>query len=92
MTPIKTQVAILPDNAETQSGGLLLPDSAQNIPRHGTVVAVGPGTYGTANARPIPMQVKVGDTVHYSKYGGTEIIVGDDEYIIIEEGQILMID
>lgn len=91
MTPIESQVAIRPDKADTKVGEFELPASAQVAPKRGTVIAVGPGTYATATGVHIPMQVKVGDVIDYSKYAGTEIDLDGEKVVIIQQAQCLLI-
>ncbi|VEI12796.1 co-chaperone GroES [Trueperella bialowiezensis] len=75
---------------ETTASGLVLPDTAQEKPQEGTVVAVGPGRVDD-NGNRVPVDVAVGDTVIYSKYGGTEVKYGDDEYIILSQRDVLAV-
>jgi chaperonin GroES len=73
---------------EKTAGGIILPDNAQEKPQRGKVLAVGPGKRldsGQLSA----MDVKVGDTVLYSKYGGTEVTVGGTDYIILRADDVL---
>ncbi len=77
------------DKAEEKTaGGILLPDSAQEKPQEAEVVAVGPGKKDD-NGKPISLEVKVGDIVITSKWGGTEFKVDGDEFIIVSEDEIL---
>jgi chaperonin GroES len=73
---------------EVTKGGLVLPDTAKEKPQEGEVLAVGPGRVGDDGKR-IPIDVKVGDVVIYAKYGGTEIKVEGEEYMILRESDIL---
>ena len=75
---------------EKTSGGIILPDTAKEKPQEGTVIAVGPGKV-LENGERKPMSVKEGDTVIYSKYGGTEVTVEGEEYIILDEDSIYAI-
>lgn len=75
---------------EEKKGGIIIPDSAKEKPQEGKVVAVGAGRLDE-NGKLIPMNVKKGDTVLMPKYGGSEIKVGDDEYQIVREDDILAI-
>jgi len=68
--------------------GIYLPDTAKEKPQEGKVLAVGPGKM-TDDGKRIAMDIKVGDTVIYAKYGGTEIKVDDEELIILRESDIL---
>jgi chaperonin GroES len=82
---IKTNVA-----QEATASGIIIPDSAQEKPQEGEVVAVGPGRVGDDNDR-IPMEISVGDSVIYSKYGGTEIEVDGEEFTILSSRDVLAI-
>ena len=87
--PLDDRVVIEPEEAEDRTaGGIVLPDSAQEKPQRGKVVAAGPGKLLDSGERGAP-DVKVGDTVLYGKYAGTEIKVGVDEYVIMRESDIL---
>ena len=73
---------------ETTAGGIVLPDSARDKPQRGTVIAVGDG-HVRSDGTKIPLSVKEGDSVIFSQYGGEEISVGDDEYLLLRESDIL---
>ena len=75
---------------DTVKGGIYIPDSAKEKPQEAKVIAVGPGKKDD-NGKLIPMDVKVGDTVLTSKYGGTEIKIDDKEYKILNASDILAI-
>ena len=75
---------------ERTSGGIILPDSAQEKPQEAEVVAVGPGKT-LENGKVIALEVKPGDKVIYAKYGGTEIKVGGEEYVILRQDDVLAI-
>ena len=72
---------------ETTKSGIVLPGAAKEKPQQAEVVAVGPG--GMVDGKEVTMFDKVGDTVIYSKYAGTEVKLGDDEYIIVKQNDIL---
>lgn len=74
---------------ERTASGIVLPDAAQEKPQEGTIVAVGTGRI--EDGKKIPLEVKVGDKVIYSKYGGTEVKVKGDEYLILSEKDVLAI-
>lgn len=74
---------------ETTKSGIVLPGQAKEKPQHAEVVAVGPGA--TEDGKIVPMQVKIGDKVIYSKYAGTEVKIDEEEYIIVKESDILAI-
>ena len=87
--PLGDRVVIKPTpKEEISKGGIVLPDTAKEKPQDGKIVAVGPGKL-TEDGKRIDMEVKVGDTVIYSKYAGTEIKVNDEELIILRESDIL---
>ncbi|MDO8578133.1 MAG: co-chaperone GroES [Dehalococcoidales bacterium] len=73
---------------EVTKGGIILPDTAKEKPQEGEVIAVGPGKMGEDGKR-LDMDVKVGDIVLYTKYGGTEIKVDGEEVIILRESDVL---
>ena len=72
------------------SGGIILPDSAQEKPQEAEVVAIGPGKT-MDNGKVVPLEVKPGDIIVYAKYGGTEIKIGADEYVILRQDDVLAI-
>ncbi len=74
---------------ETTKSGIVLPGQAKEKPQQAEVIAVGPG--GIVDGKEVTMQVKVGDKVIYSKYAGTEVKLGDDEYIIVKQNDIVAI-
>lgn len=88
-TPLGERLVIKPiEQEETTSSGLVLPDTAKEKPQEGEIVAVGEGRLNDEGKR-VPMEVKVGDRVIYSKYAGTEYKDGDEEYLILRESDIL---
>ncbi|HUU64700.1 MAG TPA: co-chaperone GroES [Dehalococcoidales bacterium] len=89
LQPLADRLVVKPIEAEGKTKtGIYLPDTAKEKPQEGKVVAVGPGRLSEDGKR-IAMEVKVGDIVVYSKYGGTEIKVEDEELIILRESDIL---
>ena len=78
------------EEAEQMRGGLYIPDTAKEKPQEGEIVAVGPGKLSDEGTR-IPMDVAAGDRVLYGKYGGTEVTVDGDQYLILRESDILAI-
>jgi chaperonin GroES len=74
---------------ETTKSGIVLPGQAKEKPQQAEVIAVGPG--GVVDGKEVVMQVKVGDKVIYSKYAGTEVKLGDDEYIVVKQNDIVAI-
>ncbi len=87
--PLGDRVVIKPTpREEVSKGGIVLPDTAKEKPQEGKIVAVGPGRL-TEDGKRIAMEVKKGDKVIYSKYAGTEFKLGDEELVIMREGDIL---
>ncbi|MCL6581350.1 MAG: co-chaperone GroES [Firmicutes bacterium] len=76
------------EQEERTASGIVLPDTAKERPQQGEVLAVGPGRRGE-DGNLLPMTVKVGDRVLFSKYGGTEVKLGGEEYLILREDDIL---
>lgn len=76
------------DASSTTAGGIVLPDTAKDKPQRGTVVSVGEG-HVTREGKRLPLTVKAGDNVIFSSYAGDEITVGDDEYLLLRESDIL---
>jgi chaperonin GroES len=75
------------DAPETSIGGILLPDTAKKRPQEGKVIAVGPGRVLDSGQR-AQMNVKAGDVVIYAKYGGNEVTVEGEDYVILDQDQI----
>lgn len=91
LKPIGDKVIVKPKAEEEKTaGGIILPDTAKEKPHEGTVIAVGSGKV-LENGERRPMSVKEGDTVIYSKYGGTEVTVDGVEYMILDEDSIYAI-
>lgn len=89
LQPLADRLVVKPIEVEEKTKtGIYLPDTAKEKPQEGKVIAVGPGRLSEDGKR-IAMEVKVGDIVVYSKYGGTEIKVDDEELIILRESDIL---
>lgn len=89
ITPLNDRVIIRRVAAEEKTaGGIFIPDNAKEKPLEGEVIAAGPGRCSEQGVR-VPTTVKVGDKVLYSKYAGTEAKVGDEELLILTEGDIL---
>ena len=76
------------EEEETTASGIVLPDTAKEKPQRGKVVAVGDGKIGDDNER-VPLDVEEGDEVLYSKYGGTEIKVEDEDLLVLRESDVL---
>ena len=82
--PLEDRIVVRPLEAEqTTASGLVIPDTAKEKPQEGEVLAVGPGRFDDAGAKRVPMDVKVGDVVLYSKYGGTEVKYSGEEYLVL---------
>jgi chaperonin GroES len=89
LQPLADRLVVKPvQKEEMTKGGIYLPDTAKEKPQEGEIVAVGPGRM-TDDGKRIPMDIKVGDRVIYSKYGGSEIKVDDVDMIILRESDIL---
>ena len=91
LKPLSDRVVVEPAAAEEKSsGGIILPDTAQEKPQQGTVVATGPGKVSESGTL-VEMSVKDGDKILYGKYSGTEVNVAGTDYIIMRESDILAI-
>jgi chaperonin GroES len=92
LKPLDDRIVVRPSEAEqTTVSGLVIPDTAKEKPQQGEVLAVGPGRRSENSGEIIPLDVKVGDTVVYSKYGGTEITVGGEDVLILSSRDILAV-
>ena len=90
--PLEDRLVIKVVEAEqTTASGLVIPDTAKEKPQEGEVLAVGPGRWNEDGDERIPLDVKVGDKVIYSKYGGTEVKYGGEEYLILSARDMLAI-
>ena len=78
------------EETEQMRGGLYIPDTAKEKPQQGEVVAVGPGKM-TDDGKRVPLELKTGDRVLYGKYSGTEVTVGDEQYLILRESDVLAV-
>ncbi len=89
--PLGNRIVVEPmeEDAQMSAGGIYIPDTAKEKPQEGKVVAVGPGKL-TDEGKRVPMELTVGDTVVYSKYGGTEFRDGDTEYLVLREDDVLL--
>ena len=89
LKPLNDRVLVLREDEEQKSaGGIIIPDTAKEKPQRGKVVAVGSGKRDKDGKR-IPLEVKVGDRILFSKYGGTEVKMDGEEYLILREDDIL---
>ncbi|MEZ5245914.1 MAG: co-chaperone GroES [Acidimicrobiales bacterium] len=90
LQPLEDRIVVRSNEAEsTTASGLVIPDTAQEKPQQGEVIAVGPGRRSDTTGDIIPLDVAVGDTVVYSKYGGTEITVAGEELLILNARDVL---
>ena len=91
LKPLADRIIIEPMEAEeVTASGIILPETAKEKPQRGKVLAAGPGKRDEDGKR-IAMDVKVGDVVLYAKYGGTEVKVEDNKYLILRESDVLAI-
>ena len=79
------------EGEEKTKGGIIIPDTAKEKPQEGEVLAVGPGRFDDSGAKRVPVDVKVGDVVLYSKYGGTEVKYSGEEYLVLSARDVLAI-
>ena len=92
LQPLDDRIVVKPgESEETTASGLVIPDTAKEKPQQGEVLAVGPGKRSDQTGELIPMDVSVGDTVVYSKYGGTEITSGGQDLLILSASDVLAI-
>ena len=90
MQPLDDRIVVRPNESEeTTASGLVIPDSAKEKPQQGEVLAVGPGRRAENTGEIIPLGVSVGDTVVYSKYGGTEIAIDGEDLLILTSRDVL---
>jgi chaperonin GroES len=90
--PLEDRVLITINEAEeTTASGLVIPDTAKEKPQQGTVVAVGPGKRSEQTGELVQVDVSEGDTVLFSKYGGTEVRVDGEDYLILSSRDILAV-
>ncbi len=88
--PLEDRIVVKPLEAEqTTASGLVIPDTAKEKPQEGEVLAVGPGRF--EEGQRLPLDVAVGDVVLYSKYGGTEVKYGGEEYLILSARDVLAV-
>ena len=90
--PLEDRIVIRQVEAEqTTASGLVIPDTAKEKPQEGEVVAVGPGRFNEDGDERIPMDISVGDKVIYSKYGGTEVKFGGEDYLVLSARDVLAV-
>ena len=88
--PLEDRIVVRPLDAEqTTASGLVIPDTAKEKPQEGEVLAVGQGRWDDEGEKRIPLDVSTGDTVLYSKYGGTEIKVDGEDLLVLRESDVL---
>src|SRR5580700_10629519 len=88
--PLEDRIVVRTLEAEqTTASGLVIPDTAKEKPQEGEVLAVGPGRFDDAGAKGVPMDVKVGDVVLYSKYAGTQVKYHGEEYLVLSARDVL---
>ncbi|HEX5494029.1 MAG TPA: co-chaperone GroES [Mycobacteriales bacterium] len=89
--PLEDRIVVQANEAETTTAsGIVIPDTAKEKPQEGTVIAVGPGRVDDKGKR-IPVDVSVGDTVLYSKYGGTEVRYSGEDYLVLSARDVLAV-
>jgi chaperonin GroES len=92
LKPLDDRIVVRPNEAETQTAsGLVIPDTAKEKPQQGEVLAVGPGKRSETTGELIPIDIKVGDTVLYSKYGGTEVAVKGEDLLVLNSRDVLAV-
>lgn len=92
LKPLEDRIVVKPSDAEeTTASGLVIPDTAKEKPQQGEVIAVGEGRWDDAGTNRVPVDVKVGDIVVYSKYGGTEITSDGQDLLILNARDVLAI-
>ena len=90
LQPLEDRIVVRPIEEESKTAsGLVIPDTAKERPQEGEVIAVGPGRF--EDGQRVPMDVKVGDKVIYSKYGGTEVKIEGEDYLILSARDVLAI-
>ena len=92
LQPLEDRIVVRPSESEEKTAsGLVIPDTAKEKPQQGEVLAVGPGRRADNTGDLIPLDIKVGDTVVYSKYGGTEVKVEGEEYLVLSGRDVLAV-
>ena len=90
LKPLGDRLLVRPvEEEETTASGIVLPDTAKEKPQKGKVLAVGDGRYDEDGEKRIPLDVKEGDEVLYSKYGGTDILVDGEDLLVLRESDLL---
>ncbi len=92
LKPLDDRIVVQPNEAEqTTASGLVIPDTAKEKPQQGKVLAVGPGKRAENTGEIVPLGIEVGQTVLYSKYGGTEVTIDGDDLLILSSRDVLAI-
>jgi chaperonin GroES len=92
LKPLDDRIVVQPNEAEqTTASGLVIPDTAKEKPQQGKVLAVGPGKRAENTGELVPLGIEVGQTVLYSKYGGTEVTIDGDDLLILSSRDVLAI-
>jgi chaperonin GroES len=92
LQPLEDRIVVRPGKSEEMTAsGLVIPDTAKEKPQQGEVLAVGPGRRSDNSGEIIPLGIKVGDKVVYSKYGGTEITIDGEDLLILSSRDVLAI-
>jgi chaperonin GroES len=92
LKPLDDRIVVKPNEAETQTAsGLVIPDTAKEKPQQGVVLAVGPGKRAETSGEIIPVGIEVGQTVLYSKYGGTEVSSNGEDVLVLNARDVLAI-
>ena len=92
LQPLEDRIVVRPsESEETTASGLVIPDTAKEKPQQGEVLAVGPGKRSEQTGELVPLDVAVGDTVLYSKYGGTEVSSGGEDLLVLNARDVLAI-
>jgi chaperonin GroES len=92
LQPLEDRIVVRPNESEeTTASGLVIPDTAKEKPQQGEVLAAGPGKRSEHTGELLPVDVKVGDTVVYSKYGGTEITIEGEDLLILNARDVLAV-
>jgi len=90
LQPLEDRIVVRPAEAEeTTTSGLVIPDTAKEKPQQGEVLAVGPGRRAENSGELIPLDIAVGDSIVYSKYGGTEITIDGEDLLILNARDVL---
>ncbi len=92
LKPLDDRIVVKPNEAEqTTASGLVIPDTAKEKPQQGKVLAAGPGKRADTTGEVLPLGIEVGQTVLYSKYGGTEVSSGGEDVLVLNARDVLAI-